>query len=205
MSLAKVLGDFKADVAQCGTLILHVQQKDARGKSILPLIDQKQVVVASFLNMSIAWENFLGNSLSEFMVGSKTLRGKKPVRYVAPTSRAKAREMILAGRRYFDYLDVNLVRTVCQMYFRTGYPYYSPISGSFLQLSDLKTMRNFAAHVTSTTRASLSSVTQRVFSAPQPGMDLYKFLIASDPASTGTIFLSYQSRLIVTAELIANG
>src|SRR3546814_3395731 len=56
-------------------------------------------------------------------------------------------------------------------------------------------MRNASAHITSTTKAALEALAQRVFSTPRPGIDLYSFLTAIHPGSaTGnSVFAEYRS------------
>jgi hypothetical protein len=103
MPLTQVLADFKASVQQCETLIANAHRVDGGGAPILPFLDQRQITVAAFLNMFIAWETFLETSLSRLMTGSATFSGSMPVRYVAPSNVDAAREMVIGIMRYFDY------------------------------------------------------------------------------------------------------
>jgi hypothetical protein len=93
------------------------------------------------------------------------------------------------------------------MYFHHGYPYEPHLSAIFADLSDLRTMRNASAHISSTTQTALESLALRLFSKPLPGIGLYEMLTMSDPRSTSgeTVFVTYKTKLIVTAELIAQG
>lgn len=69
MPIAQVLADFRAEIAQCESLIANAHKVDATGVQVLPTIDQQQITVAAFLNMFIAWETFLEAALCEFMTG----------------------------------------------------------------------------------------------------------------------------------------
>ena len=109
--------------------------------------------------------------------------------------------------RYFDFANHDNVKKVALMYFQNGYPFEPHISSIFSDLSDLKTMRNASAHITSTTQRALESLAVRIFGQPQPGVSLYKLVTAIDPRSSNqdTVFVTYRDKLLVTAELIANG
>ncbi len=93
------------------------------------------------------------------------------------------------------------------MYFHQGYPYEPHLSAIFADLSDLRTMRNASAHISSTTQTALESLALRIFSQPLPRIGLYEMLTMNDPRSTAgeTVFVTYKTKLIVTAELIAQG
>jgi hypothetical protein len=141
------------------------------------------------------------------MVGSTTLSGSVPIRYVAPASIETARLLVIGVQRYFDYGNHENVRRLINMYFQNGYPYEPHLSAISSELADLRTMRNASAHITSTTQTALESLALRVFSQPCPNIDLYRLLTKTDPrsATAETIFLTYKNILVVTAELIVNG
>jgi hypothetical protein len=174
---------------------------------ILPAIDQQQITTAAFLNLFIAWEKFLESSLASLMIGSPTISGSFPIRYVSPPNLAAAKSLLIGINRYFDYANHDNVKKISLMYFQAGYPFEPHISGIFSDLSDLKTMRNASAHISSTTHQPLESLAVRIFGQPQPGITLYRMLTAIDPRSANqdTVFQTYKEKLLITAELIANG
>lgn len=207
MPLANILTVFKADVNQCELLIANAHKTDASGASLLPIRDKKQITVAAFLNLYIAWETFLESSLASFMVGSTTINGTAPTKYVSPISLEAARTLIIGINRYFDYGNHEYVRRLVNMYFHQGYPYEPHLSAINSELADLRTMRNSSAHITSTTQTALEGLALRIFSRPMPSIDLYGLLTTSDPRSTtgDTVFLTYKNKLVITAELIVQG
>lgn len=207
MPLGQVLADFKTDVAQCDRLISNAHGTDGAGTPILPALDQKQITVAAFLNLYVAWETFLETSLAELMVGSATISGTLPIRYVSPVNVEAARTLVIGVQRYFDYGNPDNVRKLVRMYFQDGYPYEPHLSGASSDLADLRTMRNASAHITSTTQTALESLALRMFAKPSTGIDLYSLLTKGDPRSaTGdTVFASCKNKLVVIAELIAQG
>ncbi len=207
MPLAKILNDLKADVAQCDSLIANAHRSDANGKSLFPLLDRQQITVAAFLNMYLAWETFLEKSLTELMIGSATLSGSLPTRYVSPLNVEAARTLVIGIQRYFDYGNHDYVRRMVGIYFKDGYPYEPHLSSISTDLADLRTMRNASAHITSTTQRALESLALRVLFQPCPGINLYTLLTTIDPRSkTGdTIYVEYKNKLVVAADLITHG
>lgn len=207
MSLVDSLADFKASVTQCENLIANAHRTDAHGAALLPGLDQRQITVASFLNLFVAWETFLESVLTKLMSGEPTISGTVPIRYVSPPNVAEASKLVIGVQRYFDYGNHDYVRKMISMYFDQGYPFEPHLGSISADLSDLRTMRNASAHITSTTKAALEALAQRVFSTPRPGIDLYSFLTAIHPGSaTGnSVFAEYRQKLMVVAELVANG
>jgi hypothetical protein len=206
VSLAQVLANFKGSVAQCESLIANAHRVDAAGAPLFPVIDQQQITVAAFLNMFIAWETFLESSLGELMIGSPTISGAVPVKYVAPLDLVSARQLVIGMMKYFDYGNHFNVKRLVGMYFRGGYPFEPHISAIYSDLDDLRTMRNVSAHISSTTQTAMEGLALRLFSAPKPGISLYQLLTAGDPKSPGrTVFVSYKTKLLTTAELITQG
>ncbi len=207
MPLQAALADFKSGVAQCDSLIANAHQVNAAGGHILPQVDREQITAAAFLNLFIAWEHFLESLFINLMIGNPTISGTAPVRYVVPKTLNDARALMVGISRYFDFANHDNVKKVALMYFQNGYPFEPHISSIFSDLSDLKTMRNASAHITSTTQRALESLAVRIFGQPQPGVSLYKLVTAIDPRSSNqdTVFVTYRDKLLVTAELIANG
>jgi hypothetical protein len=207
MSLAEILRDFKTNVAQCDNLIANAHQTDSDGNFLFPLIAHQQITVSAFLNLYVAWETFLESSLAELMVGSATLSGSLPIRYISPLNVESARMFVIGVHRYFDYGNHDYVRRMVRLYFKDGYPYEPHLGSISSDLADLRTMRNASAHITSTTQTALESLAMRVLSRPCSGINLYTLLTAIDPRSSvgDTVFLEYKNKLVVAAELIAQG
>lgn len=205
MPLAQAIAVFKASVSQCENLIANAHMVDQAGAPILPLIDRQQITVAAFLNMFIAWEVFLETSLTNLMVGNPTANGSLPVRYVAPPDVSAAQKMVIGTMRFFDYANHENVSKIVKMYFANGYPYEPHFSGIIADLGDLRTMRNSAAHISSTTQSALESLALRIFGQPKPGIDLYGLLTTAPQGSADTVFASYKDKLIAAAELISQG
>lgn len=206
MSLARILTIFNDSAAQCDKLISNAHRLDPSGAPLLPPMDQRQITVAAFLNLFLAWETFLERSLLYLMAGGHTLSGRHPIRYVQPRDEVAAHRMVVGVRPYFDFGNHGHFRTMVSIYFERGYPFEPHLTAIQGELSDLRTLRNASAHITSTTQAALEALAQRIFSVPQPGIDLYNVLLKELPGSAGqTVYAQKRDGLLAAAQLIANG
>jgi len=207
VTLATALLELQSNVSQCDSLITNAHRVDAAGVSILPLVDRQQITVAAFLNLFVAWESFVEDTMTKLMSGSPTISGKYPTRYVSPPSQDSAKTMVIGINRYFDYANHNNLRRVVSMYFQAGYPFEPHLSSISSDLADLRTLRNASAHITSTTQKALEALAQRVLATPSSGINLYTLLTSHDSRSSlgTTIFESSKTKLLVAAGLIAYG
>lgn len=164
-------------------------------------------MVAAFLNLFIAWEEFLEQALADLMMGESTMKGTAPTKYVSPPDRKAANEMVIGIGRYFDYANHENVKKIACLYFDAGFPFEPHMSGIISDLQDLWTIRSACAHISSSTQGALESLALRIFGHPRQGLSVYQLLTAGDPRSgaTGTVFATYRDKLLIAAELIANG
>lgn len=207
MPIAAALGSLRQEFAQCDQLIANAHKTELSGAHFLSEVDRKQVIVAAFLNLFIAWETFVECSLAHFMAGAATLSGAVPTRYVCPPDDECARRIVVGTARYFDYANHENLKKVVRLYFENGYPFEPAVSSSTLVLADLRAMRNASAHLTSTTQAGLEAVAQRVLTVAVPGIELSDLLMRTHPGSSSgnTVFAEYRDILSAIAEVIANG
>ena len=101
----------------------------------------------------------------------------------------------------------DFVKKMSRIYFQNGHPFDTPIGAMMTDLSDLKTIRNACAHLTSTTQTALEAVAMRIFGSPRVGITPYVLVMSNDPRSTtgGTVYSEYKDKLLVAASLIAAG
>jgi hypothetical protein len=208
MPMAQILTEFQTAIAQCDGLVANVH-RTIGGAPILSVLDQKQITVAAFLNMFIAWEVFLESCFLEFIMGGHALNGSLPVRYVSPVDVLAANRFIRGvSLQYFDYAKHENVQTLSRMLFRDGRPFEPHISAAFTDLADAKTMRKWCAHKTSSTQTALDALALGVFGKPRAGIDLYTLLMTIDHrvrGGTQTVFATYRDKLLAFAHLIATG
>lgn len=207
MPIAHSLVAFQSNVAQCDSLIANAHTVAAGGALHFTPRDREQITVAAFLNMFIAWEEFIEASIGDFMMGEATIGGSQPVRFVSPPTRDHSGKMVIHMNRYFDYANHDNVKKLARLYFETGYPFDTPINSLTQELSDLKIMRNACAHMSSTTKVALEGLGLRIFGSPQAGITVYQMLTANDPRTnpTVTVYASYRDKLLLAAELVAQG
>ncbi len=135
MSIANALLKFQKDALQCDQLIADAHKGDEFGNFHLTDLDRDQVIVASFLNLFIAWESFLEECLAQYMIGAKTTTGKRPTRFVRPKTLDSARKLAVGVNRFFDYANHEHIKKIANLYFENGYPFEPIISSSFSDLS----------------------------------------------------------------------
>ena len=207
MALPHILSTLRAKAAQCDRLIANAHRIDAAGAPLFGAYEQNQITVAAFLNLFIAWEEFLEAALADLMAGEATLSGTLPTKYVAPANPSAARAMVIGINNHFNYANHEYVRRIATMYFQGGYPFEPHLSSISTDLADLRTLRNASAHQSSTTQAALEALAQRIFATPRPGIDLYTVLTAVDPRSLigSTVLAEARDKLLTAAELITTG
>lgn len=207
MPVVAALGDFQGAVAQCDSLIANAHRSDAAGVEIFPESDRRQITVAAFLNLYIAWETFLETTTTALLSGAPTIGGGAPVKFAAPATRDAAHKMVIGINRYFDWGNHVNFRKMSEIYFDGGAPFQPHINAIQATLDDMRTMRHASAHISSTTQSALESLALRLLAQPSPGIDVYDLLTAIDPNSTAgaTIYQTNRDALLATAGLIARG
>ena len=207
MTLAIALNDLQVSAAQCDSLIANSHKTDPAGTFIHTQIDKEQIVSAAFLNLFIAWETFLEDALTQLMIGNPTISGSLPIRYVSPPNLDAAKGMLIGINKYFDFANHEYMKKVASLYFENAYPFEPHLSSICHDLADMRTMRNAAAHLTSTTQDKLNVLAQRIFTTPRPGISLYTFLVSPHPQSSiqDTVYKVYRDKLVCAAGLIASG
>ncbi|MBD7990765.1 hypothetical protein H9643_08275 [Ochrobactrum sp. Sa2BUA5] len=207
MAIAQSLTAFRTSLSQCDNLIANAHSSATSGAHYFPLIDREQITVAAFLNMFIAWEEFIEATICGFMLGAPTINGTQPTRFVSPTNKEHSLKMVIHTNRYFDYANQDSVKKLAKLYFDNGYPFDPPISSLSQELTQLKTIRNACAHMSSTTKTAFETIAMQVLGAPQPGISVYQLLTAIIPNSkpSVTVFASYKEKLLTAAQIIAEG
>ncbi|WP_298324794.1 hypothetical protein [Asticcacaulis sp.] len=208
MPITQSLSNFQMKINQCDSLIASAHNVDSLGNQLFPQIDREQITVAAFLNLFIAWEEFIESSIVDFMMGDSTTNGTVPTKFVQPIDHEHSNRMLVHTNRYFDYANHENVQKIAKLYFLNGYPFESVISSINLQLSQMKVIRNACAHLSSTTRTSLEAVASRILGQVHKGISVYDLLIKQVPGVTGagsTVYKSFRDTLETAAIMIARG
>jgi hypothetical protein len=113
-------------------------------------------------------------------------------------------EVLIGTQRYVDWASHEVVRKLALIYFDSGEPIAPNLQAVSRELADLRTMRNAAAHVTSTTQRTLDALATRIMRANRISVSVEGFLLEIHPDHAGvTILQYYQQILDVVAENIA--
>lgn len=207
MPLIDTLSNFRVSVAEANGFIALAYQQDVTGNYVLPQNQRDFISDSAFLKLFIAWESFLEKSFIQYMLGEPSVLGHAITRYVQPLDQTHANKLIIGTQKYVDWSNPEIVKRLCNLYFVVGNPIDTFVSSMMADLFDLKTIRNAAAHLTSTTRQQLDSVGTRRLKRACTNLKVSDFIFAIDPDSPAseTILTTYLNKLDITAEGIANG
>lgn len=202
MGIPQTLTNFNNSLLQCDSLIAK-----AHSPSSLSALDKEQITTAAFLNMFIAWESFIEECFSSYLLGEQTISGISPVKFVNPRDEVHAKQIIVANNRFFDYANHEYVVKLSNLFFDTGGPIARELQLIQSELSDLKTMRNASAHITSSTQRALEAVALKLLGTPSLNIKLYDLIVHPlPPRSTNhgsTVFEHFKNLLKLTASRIA--
>ncbi|MBK9719982.1 MAG: hypothetical protein IPO78_11095 [Saprospiraceae bacterium] len=207
MALIDSLTNFRVSVAEANSFIALAFQQDGAGNYVLPQNQREFISDSAYLKLFIAWETFLENSFIQYMLGEPSVLGHAVIRYVQPIDEQHANKLLIGTQKYVDWSNPEIVKRLCNLYFAADNPIGTFVSSMMADLFDLKTVRNAAAHLTTTTRQQLDSVGTRKLKRACTDLKVSDFIFAVDPDSTisETILTTYLNKLDISAEGIANG
>ena len=104
------------------------------------------IVEHCFMQIFLAWENFLENSFILYLNANADLQGNTYVRYGIPKDSEHAYNMIKGTKNYPDWTNINEVKCLAKIYFENGGP-YSIIESIPIEFEDIKVIRNRISHV----------------------------------------------------------
>jgi hypothetical protein len=206
MPLINRLADYRATVVQAQALITASHALTPAGASLWTLDQRRVITHAGFLQFFIGWETFLEGSLNDYMMGELSGIGTTIPRWVLPPTADHATSILIGTQKYVDYTNPEIVRRLAKLYLDTGRPFDPVLASIHTDLFDLKTIRNAAAHLSSTTSSQLDALSTRKLGIQCTNYTVYDLILAADPASAtgGTILESYIAILDAAAHLIAN-
>ena len=204
MSLADSLSEFRLGIAQTNNLVSMAYEQDSDGNDIFDSTKKEFVISSAFLKMFIYWEAFIEESFSKYLIGELSTGGTGVNRYISPIDREHALKILVGTQKYVDWANHEIVRRLANLYLENGDPLASNIASISSELADLKTVRNAAAHLSSTTRHQLDALSTRVLSQNTTNTDVATFMMKLHPLdSTKTVLQYYQNLLDIAAENIA--
>lgn len=207
MPLLDSLINFRNAVVEVNSFIAIAFRQDATGAYVLAQNERDFITDSAFLKVFIAWETFLESIFIKYMLGEASINGTIVGRHVNPIDDAHAHRLLIGTQKYVDWSNPEIVRKLCNLYFSPGNHINTHISSIQSELFDLKTIRNAAAHLTSTTNAQLDSLGSRLIGSPQSNLKVSQLIFSQEPTAAAgiTILMTYLNKLDIIAENIANG
>jgi hypothetical protein len=206
--MLQLLTSFQNSVADARGMISAAHQKDAAGAYLWHSAARSMFVESSFMKIFISWEVYLESTFLSYMLGNPSIRGNVLTRHVSPLDQKHANDILIgSGRQQFvDWSTPDTVRRIGKVCFQNGEPYETVLASIHSDLLDLKTIRNAASHISSTTATALDGLAARKLQVPVAGFSAAQLLLAADPSSsTGdTVLGAYCGQLDSAAILIAN-
>lgn len=207
--LLKVIAALKNDLSETEQLALAAELwASARFPPSLPNFSyrHKEIVIRfAFLQGFLAWEAFLDESFTLYLLGEKPPKGRRPKREHTPTKRKDAERLIIgADRRYADWTRTSELRKRSKTFFKRNDPYDVPLKVNNQAFHDMSIIRNAIAHTSSHSQEEFKKIVRRFFKTYPPKLTIGKFLTAPVPnTSPPQTFIKYYFKsVITTAELI---
>lgn len=210
------LRDFLESVRQSEELPRHVAELRSScsgGPSILPRREFEMVVELAFLQLFLAWEEFLEESFIRYLCGSASPSGQKFRRLIKPQSQETARTFLMVNRRYVDWTEPGMLRPLAESMFENGGS-FSVLSTAGRALREMRTIRNRIAHRSGSARTAFETLVRECLGyVPKPPLTPGAFLLRNRPTHhatasnrktpRSTFFSYYSSTVTALANLIA--
>jgi len=199
------LTNYRDNVTRVNSYINLAYEQDTAGNNVRSTEEIEFLVTSAFLKLFIAWEGFLERSFVAYLTGAVSLDGNVLTKYVSPIDEAHAHKILIGTQKYVDWANTEIVNKIAAIYFEGGEPYITTLNSITRDLSDLRTIRNASAHISSTTQIRLDAVASRVLGITATGISVSDFVTRmSIEDSSKTILQMYQLKLDISAENIAH-
>lgn len=208
MALNQNLIYFRANVNEMKQHIQFAHAKYAGGNYKVAANLRKFINESAFLKMFVAWETFVESSFIDYLINEESILLRRPAKWATPIDRKHANQIIIGNQKYMDWSNPEIVRTVSKIFFHQGYVFDTALSAINADLMDMKTIRNSAAHLSSTTSDKLDGLATRILGTPCVNYTAYQLLFTNDPrsgAAAQNVLDRYLTLVDIAAEQIANG
>ena len=206
MALSQNLSEFRASTAEFISHIDYAHLKYSSGSYKIARNLREFICESAFLRIFIAWETFIESCFVDYLLNEPSVRNNRPAKWATPIDKDHAQQIIIGNQRHMDWSNPEAIRKISQIFFHQGYVFNSSLSSIINDLMDLKTIRNSAAHMSSTTASKLDGLSSRILNVPCVNYSAYKLLFSNDPRlPNNNVLTRYMQLLDVAAEEIANG
>ena len=162
MSFGDILTKYRDGVSQTNGYINMAYESDSHGNDVFDDEKKDFIISSAFLKMFIFWEEFLESSFLTYLTGEPSTSGTTVDCCVTPRDLDHASEILIGTQNYVDWASCDVVRRLAKIYLSDGDPISSNLLSISRELADLKTVRNAAAHMSSTTGHKFNALATRV-------------------------------------------
>lgn len=204
MTAAACLLEYRESVQKIESYIAAAHTVNATGHYV-HCQDYRQFVISSaVVRFSVAWESFLEHIYCAFLVGEPDLEGNVVPCCVRAVDEQHAQRLLIGTNTYFDWTNPDKIIQLSELYLERDNPIHTAISSTKNDLFDLKTIRNAAAHISSTTQKQLDALASRLFNRQMIGTTVSDVvnLVKTDGK---TVWEYYKDLLDAAAESVARG
>ena len=208
MALQQNLLDFRANNVELLSHVNYAHQRYANGQFKIARNLREFICESAFLRIFIGWETFVENCFIDYLLGETSILNNRPAKWANPLNREHANQIIIGNQKFMDWSNPEAIRKISQVFFHQGYVFNTALGAITNDVMDLKTIRNSAAHSSSTTSSKLDGLSSRILNVNCVNYTAYQLLFSTDPRSTPTVQTvldRYMQLLEVAAEQIANG
>ncbi len=207
MGQRRTLNKYRGEITFCNGIIILAHATTPRGRFINNEKIRSFLTESAFLKMFIAWETFLEESFLNYLTGRRTILNTVVPRYAKPTALNHAINLTVGVNAYFDWSRPDAVIKLSKLFFDNGDPFHTTIAAIQSDVFDMKTIRNAAAHLSSTTSTSLDSLSSRLLGIPITNMKASNLLLTNLPGVLPpiTIMNNYIQLLDVAVQTISEG
>jgi hypothetical protein len=204
MSLADSLAQFRASVVKVDNFVSGAYKTDSNGQDLFDVDGKDFIVSSAYLKLFVAWESFLEEAFAKYLIGEISTDGTPVGRYVTVGDKAHAIKMMIGTQKYVDWANHEIVRRLAVLYLVDGEPLKTNLASIASDLADMKTVRNAAAHLSSTTQPQLAALATRVLGRPVTVTSVAEFITEIHPGDgASTVLQTYEKILDIAAENIA--
>lgn len=191
-------------ITQINTFISIAYEQDDKGNYLYDDIKQEFIITSAFLRMFIYWETFIEDAFSKYLIGKNSTLGTTVECYMTPDSQGHALKLLIGTQKHVDWANHEIVRRLAQLYLKDGNPIVSNIDSISSELADLRTIRNAAAHISSTTQKQIDALASRISGKNVVNTSVARLVMSLHPKDTSkTVLQFYQNILDIGAENIA--
>ena len=160
------------------------------------------IVESCFMQIYLAWENFLEKSFVAYLQNATDLKGQTYSRYGFPTDDNHSYNMLKGTKSYPDWTNIDDVNYLAKTYFDASGP-YAIISSPHTDFLDMKIVRNRISHISEKSTKSFNRVLAKNIAQTNLSPGEYLMLF-KDSSVAQTYFTYYVDMLKDCVDAICN-